>query len=115
MAETTKEQVMEFFERCHLLGRIKVWRWHPVLCKEPFDDEKIKAMIASGELSDDPDENLARYQEQERCLQQYQPKPLSDLVSDFKAAGHSTEFVKDLENGLKKSSPHSRICVASHK
>lgn len=68
MAEMTKEQVMEFFERCHLLGRIKVWTRHPVLCKEPFDDEKIKAMIASGELSEDPDENLMRYRAQERLV-----------------------------------------------
>lgn len=45
---------------------------------------------------------------QELYFQQYQPKPLSGLVSDFKGAGYSAEFVKDLENGLKKSSPHAR-------
>jgi hypothetical protein len=107
MAETTKEQGRQFVEKWQLFGRLKVWERHPVLCKEPFDDEKIKAMIASGELSYDTDANLARYQEQELSLRQYQPKPLSDLAFDFRGAGYSTEFVKDLENGLKKSSPQS--------
>jgi hypothetical protein len=42
--------------------------------------------------------------ERELYLKKFQKDDVSSIIEDFKKEDYSTDFLKDLENGLKKSS-----------
>lgn len=45
--------------------------------------------------------------EKELYFKKYQKDDIDNVVDDFKKNDYSEEFLKDLENGLKKSSIHN--------
>jgi hypothetical protein len=46
--------------------------------------------------------------EKELCFKTFKKDKIEDVISDFKKEDYSDDFLKELENGLKKSSVYNK-------
>jgi hypothetical protein len=73
----------------------------------PVSENQIISLIAQLDLSSLEKIRKALIK-QEIYLKKFQPAPINDIMNDFKQVGYSSEFLADLEQGLKNSSLYTQ-------